>query len=638
MRTLPFIAALLLTVPVLAQNEPQRFKSGTEVVAIEVTAIDADGNPVPDLGIADFTVLVAGRPRSVQSAQFIRTEPASVTRPPREAGVSTNTLPTSGRMLLLVVDESNLRVGVSVPLLRAAELLLDRLSPGDVVGVARIPDGGGIEFTHDRERVIAALRQVRGTPPRPRTRRVSVSISEVADYADTQRFQWPAALRRECGMPSDFGYSLCAGAMVAEAAEILRDEEVKLATFTGMVRRLIETAGAARTPVTMVLISESLFVGRDTAALLGLGSAAAHARVSLHVIRPVGSFFDIRNDGYSSDPTADNDLRRFGLERLAAELRGGFHEISSTGAAAFDRISRELSGYYLLGIEPTRDDRASRARPLRVSVNRPGVTIRARAAFALPPPVTTPPNVTEQLREMLKAPAPARGLPVTLASQVIGGSGRRTRLLVAAEIGDAIERDATYHVGLLVLGPTGDHIVSTAGTLRLERSRKTSPSPALFSTSVEVEPGDYSIRLAAIGADGRAGSIQHSARATPRTMTDGFAVSDLIVAAEPPPGQFPLFNPLAIVEGPSLATLLEIEHDDAAVLNDTKVRFELAPHRLPAAAAPAVRVDNGYRRMFSMTTALDLPAGEYEIRAVVTPAAGAPFTIARAFRYEPPPK
>ena len=115
MRTVPFVAALLLTVPVLARNEPQPFKAGTEVVAIEVTAIDADGNPVPDLGIADFTVLVAGRPRSIQSAQFIRTEPASVMRPPREAGVSTNTLPTSGRMLLLVVDESNLRMGACAP-------------------------------------------------------------------------------------------------------------------------------------------------------------------------------------------------------------------------------------------------------------------------------------------------------------------------------------------------------------------------------------------------------------------------------------------------------------------------------------------------------------------------------------------
>ena len=636
---LALVATAQVMAQVGAQPTPRPFKSGTEVVAIEVTVVDAEGNPVPDLAAADFDVSVAGRRRAIQSTQFIRTEPAAVLRLPREAGVSTNQLPTSGRLLLLVVDESNLRPGGSMPVVRAAEALLERLSPGDFVGVTRIPDGGGVEFTHDRARVTAALRQITGRPPRPKSTRVNVYLSEAADYEDTQRIQWPAALRRECGDPKDFGYAMCVAAMQAEAHGILRDEELKLATVTGMIRRLIETAGAARMPVTMVVISESLFVGRDTGALTGLASAAAFARVSLNVVRPLSSAFDVGNQGFSSDSTADNDLRRLGLERLAAELRGGYYEVSSTGASVFDRIGRELSGYYLLGIESTDDDRGARARPLRVSVVRPGVTVRSRAAFALPPPSTPPANPTEQLREMLKAPAPARGLPVTLTSYVIGGgTGDRVRLLISAEIGDAIEQDATYHVGLLALGPTGDHIVSTAGTLRLARSRHTSPSPALFTTSVEVAPGEYAIRLAAVAADGRAGSVHHIARAALHKFPAGIAASDFIVAAAPPPDQFPLFNPPAIVEGPRLAARLDLEHDEATVLNSIKVRFALAGHNFAAMADPAVRSGGAYHRTFSMTTPLDLPAGEYEMRAVVTPPGGDPFEITRAFRYETPPK
>ena len=636
---LSFVAAVLMIVATEAQQTPKPFKSGTEVVAIEVTVVDAEGNPVPDLAAADFDVSVAGRRRAIQSTQFIRTEPASVLPLPREADVSTNQLPTSGRLLLLVVDESNLRPGGSMPVVRAAEALLERLSPGDFVGVARIPDGGGVEFTHDRSRVTDALRQIKGRPPRPRRSRVTVHLSEAADFEDTQRMQWPAALRRECGEPNSFGYGLCAAAMQTEAHEILREEELKLATFTGTIRRLIETAGAAKTPMTLVVISESLFVGRDTGALTGLASAAAFARVSLNVVRPMSSAFDLGNQGFSSDPTADNDLRRLGLERLAAELRGGFYEISSTGAAVFDRISRELSGYYLLGIESIDDDRGSRARPLRVSVRRPGVTVRSRAAFALPPPSAPPSGPTEQLREMLKAPAPARGLPVTLVSYVVNsGTGGRLRLLISAEIGEAIERDATYHVGLLALGPTGDHILSTAGTLRLVRSRHTSPSPALFTTSVEVAPGEYAIRLAAIAADGRAGSVHHIARAVLRKFTGGIAASDFIVAAAPPPDQFPIFNPPAIVEGPRLAALLGLVHDDAMVLNSIKVRFALAGHNFAATAGPAVRSGGAYHRTFSVTTPLDLSAGEYEMRAVVTPPRGDPFEMTRAFRYETPPK
>lgn len=636
------LLALVATAQVMAQAGPQQaprpFKSGTEVVAIEVAVVDAEGNPVPDLAAADFEVTVAGRRRTIQSIQFIRTEPASVTRLPREDGMSTNQLPTSGRLLLLVVDEANLRTGGSVPVIRAAEALLDRLSPGDFVGVTRIPDGGGVEFTHDRARVTDALRQIKGRPPRPRRSRVTVHLSEAADFEDTQRMQWPAALRRECGEPNSFGYGLCLAAMQTEAHEILREEELKLATFTGTIRRLIETAGAAKTPVTMIVISESLFVGRDTGALTGLASAAAFARVSINVIRPLRSVFDLSSQGYSSDPAADNDLSRLGLERLAAELRGGFYEISSTGAAVFDRISRELSGYYLLGIESTADDRGARARPLRVSVVRPGVTVRSRAAFALPPPVAPPANPTEQLRELLRAPAPAAGLPATLTSHVISGAGDRVRLLIAAEIGDAIERDATYHVALLVLGPTGDQIVSTAGTLRLTRSRQTSPSPALFTTSVEVAPGEYAIRLAAVAADGRAGSVHHIARSALRKWPAGIATSDIIVASAPAANQFPLFNPPTIVEGPNLAALIDVVHDNATVLDAIKVRFELAGHNFAAAAVPATRGAGAYHRTFSMTTPLALAAGEYEMRAVVTPPRGDPFVVTRAFRYEPPPK
>ena len=632
MRSVSALFAVLAVTPLAAPSSQPTFRTATDVAAVEVSVLDANGNPVDDLTTADFEVLVGGRRRVVQSAQFIKAQPGSTPPPPREAGVSTNQLPTSGRLLLLVVDESNLRPGGTAPVIRAAEALLDRLSPGDFVGVARIPDGGGVEFTHDHSRVTSALREIKGRTPRPRTSRVTVHISEAADYADSQRVQWPAAIKRECGEPSSFGYSLCVMAMQNEANEILRDEEVKLATFTSTIRRLIESAGAARMPVTMVVISESLFVGRDTGALAGLASAATFARVSLNVVRPLTSPFDAGQSGFSSDPTADNDLRRQGLERLAAEFRGGFYEVASTGAEVFERIGRELSGYYLLGVEPTDEDRRSRTRPLRVTVRRPGLTVRSRRAFSAPDPVPAPSDPVQQLKEMLRAPAPTRGLPLKLTSRAIGDDTRgRMRLLIAAEIGDDVSRHAPYHVGLLVIGPKGDHVSSTAGTLQLAAALRHRPAPALFTTSLVVAPGDYNIRLAAIAADGRSGSVHHIAPVSLRRWDNGFSASELIVAAEPPPNTFPSFTPSAIVHGPRLAAVVDVHHADAAVLDATAVRFEVGGRAFEATAASAA----ANRRTFSRILSMDQPAGDYEMRAVVTPARGTPFTIVRAFRYEP---
>ena len=54
-----------------------------------------------------------------------------------------------------------MRAGSSRAVTRTAETLMDRLAPGDMVGLARLPIGvGGVEFTADRARIKAALANV----------------------------------------------------------------------------------------------------------------------------------------------------------------------------------------------------------------------------------------------------------------------------------------------------------------------------------------------------------------------------------------------------------------------------------------------------------------------------------------------
>jgi hypothetical protein len=55
-----------------------------------------------------------------------------------------------------------------------------------------------------------------------------------------------------------------------------------------------------------------------------------------------------------------------GLEEIAGLTRGSFHRVSTSGASVFDRITRELSGYYLLSFEPSDADRASTDRRIKV--------------------------------------------------------------------------------------------------------------------------------------------------------------------------------------------------------------------------------------------------------------------------------
>ena len=63
------------------------FRSGVEVMEVDVTVVDAKGMPVRDLRVPDFTVTIDGQPRRVISAEFISASYDAVART-REAARS----------------------------------------------------------------------------------------------------------------------------------------------------------------------------------------------------------------------------------------------------------------------------------------------------------------------------------------------------------------------------------------------------------------------------------------------------------------------------------------------------------------------------------------------------------------------
>ena len=76
---------------VLAQtDQPPVFRSGVEVMEVDVTVVDAKGMPLRDLRAPDFTVTVDGQPRRVISAEFISDNAAAgkiPARPSRSARI-----------------------------------------------------------------------------------------------------------------------------------------------------------------------------------------------------------------------------------------------------------------------------------------------------------------------------------------------------------------------------------------------------------------------------------------------------------------------------------------------------------------------------------------------------------------------
>ena len=609
-----------------------RFRSGAEVIAIDVTVVEPNGSPVADLTAEDFTVTVEGQRRAIQSVQFLRSETSTRVARPDE---STNTDAASGRLLLIVTDDATLRPG-SQAVVQAASALLTHLGPGDLAGVAHIPDGGGVPFTADRARLVKELERIRPATPQFRSD-ASIYISEALDFDGPQRVQWPAAVTRECGAAGDSPvFRLCLINLQQAARTLVNDESIKTNATARGLERLMKSLAPTGRPVTVVLISESMVIARDPSALAGLAEACAEARVSLHVVQPAPPTAEMNARGFPSDPVTDAQLRAEGLELMAARARGAFHRVVSTGASTFEQIGRETSGYYLLGIEPATEDRRQPRRRVDVSVRRPGVTVRARSMFALDPKsADTPADTTTRLRQMLEGPVPAKGLPLRITTRTVSGSGNQVRVLVAAEIGEATDQQARYHVGLIAIDGEGSVKSRTAATTVLAPARASRQSPSLFTTSLLLDPGEYSLRLAVIDESGRSGSVHHGIRASMREWPRGLRTSDLVVANQPEANEFPPFNASSIIDSMDIAAVIEVMHEDAAVVNEVTVRFELDGAAVESRAQPVVGGSRPAVRSFASLLGVST-AGEHRLRALVSMPGEKVITIERTFSYDPP--
>ena len=64
---------------------------------------------------------------------------------------------------------------------------------------------------------------------------------------------------------------------------------------------------------------------------------------------------------------------------MAGKAGGALYRVEAgTGDHVFDRVLRETTAYYLLGVEPTREDRDGKVHFLSVKVRQPGATVRSR--------------------------------------------------------------------------------------------------------------------------------------------------------------------------------------------------------------------------------------------------------------------
>lgn len=431
LRRSSLLALLLITSAGLAGSGGQQrptFRSGIEVVAIDVNVVDRAARPIADLRPEDFRVTVDGRPRAIVSAQFIRYEVTLAASPAAAPAAPTATPapvpPPPPRNVLIVIDEDSVEAGDGLVVKRAARTFLDRFGPNDRFGVVTIPRlRREITFTRDRDEVRKALDAVIVGSERFRPDPFRIGLAEAFDVerGDTDTLKKIQA--RECctdnraEWPCREKYAGCGRDVQLMVRDLQLQTHMRGLRSLEALRDLGRTLAQVAGPKTMLFISGGIPSPdiKSAYSYTEIEAAFAEGQVTLYTLYVEPAQFGRAQNVISPTAAADLWAEREGAENTTSVTGGTWLEGIGTLEPYFDRVAAELSGSYLLGIEVEPADRNGKPHAVKVTVNRKGLEVRARKQYVIERSAT--PAASD-------APKPGRGRTHRRDSQAVGSPGR----------------------------------------------------------------------------------------------------------------------------------------------------------------------------------------------------------------------
>ncbi|HJR58541.1 MAG TPA: hypothetical protein VJ813_04060, partial [Vicinamibacterales bacterium] len=289
----------------------------------------------------------------------------------------------------LAVDEHSLHISNAMAAVNAAERFIDRLQPDDLVGLHAYPTGVAFhDLTTDHASVRRTVRKITGLYHEPASR-LNLSPSEAIDIASNDRETQLAVFKREC---ASGGCNM--NDVRNEAISFAGTIEMRVSQSIGGLRGLVRGLEAIPGRKTLVLVSGGLIFtdrggGRANAAaeIASLGREVAAANLSVFALHLDWSFLEAisARRGLRLSYFRDSNMAATGLEMVAGAAGGAVFRVQGTSPdVAFDRVLRETSALYLLGVEASEADRDGRPHPIRVKVKRRGANVRSRTSVIIP--------------------------------------------------------------------------------------------------------------------------------------------------------------------------------------------------------------------------------------------------------------
>jgi VWFA-related protein len=336
----------------LPQQPSPIFKSGVELIRLDVSVLDSRRLPVKGLKMEDFSILDNGKPQKLTTFTEVEVPdpvvPTTEWMRDVEMDIRRNDDMNDRRLILIVMDDamiSSMSVRSTTNVKAAARAIVDQMGTGDLAAVVYTADSRNQqEFTTDRAKLLAAIDRF--------------APGFGGDQELFERYS-VGALVRACEI----------------LAEIPQRRKAMFFISTGVAMNLNAIArptsagreGTGGDPT-----------GRAAWIMEQMQEAfrqAQLANVNIHAIDP--SAMDGLAGSAVFDPHKD-------FLFAISENTGGFPIVNRDDyAEAIAQVFLENSSYYLLGYEPASGNDGKFHR-LEVIANRPGLTVRARSGYYAP--------------------------------------------------------------------------------------------------------------------------------------------------------------------------------------------------------------------------------------------------------------
>jgi VWFA-related protein len=385
------------------QKPPTTFRSGLDLIAVDVQVIDRDGTPVAGLGPDKFEVTINGRRRRVVSANLIESRSATTLTPMERATAASGApvIPNLARVVFLAIDCLSFDASASRHVIATARDFIDKLPATDEVGLFAYPYGPKMNPTTDHAAVSRALATVLGQRDLP-SNQFHLRPSEIVDLSAAASSAAPreaslleAVVRRECGNPPE---DVCRQRLMVEITGAALYYEGQGNAGLGMLRSLLEQIHVITGRKTLVLISAGMMAsdvpgGRPDISELGMqvGKEAARSNTSVYTLYLDTSDVDrfnaeVRSGDKNLQAVArDSEVLGRWLDQFSGAAGGALFKVQAgAGEYPFDRIFKEISAYYLLGVEPADADRDGRTHEIKVKTTQRNAIVRGRRWVTVP--------------------------------------------------------------------------------------------------------------------------------------------------------------------------------------------------------------------------------------------------------------